>query len=743
MQNYEFALKMADLMSSPMLKILETLEKLEKKITNMPSLKNPVEPTLMDKLAKGANAFNETLLGVQNATAPFTALSQKVAVYSDVLADAQKTTGLTTAQVNKLSDSLSKIDTRTSQKALMDIVRVGGELGLRTPAELEKFTKATNMANVALGDKFGNNAELVAKKMGTLKGLFKETKNMEAHESITRIASSLNAMGNTFGTNAAQTTEFVARMGQLGKMGFNLTDTIGYGVALEKLGLTAEIASGGLANVMLTAGENTEIFAKYLRMPESALKSLINTKPNEFFMRLAASFKNATPTQMEQTLAKLKIGTQESVKVFEALSGNLDLLSQSQKLANLEFGKGTSVMEEYAIKEGTFAAKMEKLAKVFDNVGLRIGQNMQAYLPLIQTTSMLTLTMVQLYPTFYFLGGGVQWLSIELYKGAGAMLTFAYNTTVMLGNNIASFFYSAGASVWRFVVASRAANLSLGQMIWNLGATSFGLIRTTIAWISSSLYGIGMYTAGLLIATTAQIAMNVAMYANPIGAMILGFIALAGAVYLIIRNWDVIKVWLYDLGMFILKYNPFTLLLNAIDYVFGTSILKTLGSWFETITGWLDGIWTKAKDFFNWVTGSAEMVQAVDQKTYTPSPAMQKVNPILETDDWRIKGFLPTVAANTGTELVAKKIDELKGYNDPFKSINPNQAFNELETKNKKGLDSISGGGPKSVTIQLQKLQDKTEIHTTNLTEGATQAENTLLEMLLRVLNGANQAIVN
>jgi hypothetical protein len=57
------------------------------------------------------------------------------------------------------------------------------------------------------------------------------------------------------------------------------------------------------------------------------------------------------------------------------------------------------------------------------------------------------------------------------------------------------------------------------------------------------------------------------------------------------------------------------------------------------------------------------------------------------------------------------------------------------------GIGGITGGGKKQthITINLEKLQDKTEIHTVSFDEGVEESESKLIEMLLRVLNSSNQ----
>ncbi|MEJ7658465.1 MAG: hypothetical protein WKG07_01980 [Hymenobacter sp.] len=53
---------------------------------------------------------------------------------------------------------------------------------------------------------------------------------------------------------------------------------------------------------------------------------------------------------------------------------------------------------------------------------------------------------------------------------------------------------------------------------------------------------------GLADAALAQIGLNVAMSANPIGVIVVGLLAVGGAVCGIIEHWDTVKGWLLKLG---------------------------------------------------------------------------------------------------------------------------------------------------------------------------------------------------
>ncbi|HVS92456.1 MAG TPA: hypothetical protein VHE59_10505 [Mucilaginibacter sp.] len=54
---------------------------------------------------------------------------------------------------------------------------------------------------------------------------------------------------------------------------------------------------------------------------------------------------------------------------------------------------------------------------------------------------------------------------------------------------------------------------------------------------------------------------------------------------------------------------------------------------------------------------------------------------------------------------------------------------------------SITGGGVRSITINVAKFQDKTEIHTTTIKEGAQQVEEIFRDMFLRIVNSGAVAL--
>ncbi|MFC6087641.1 phage tail tape measure protein, partial [Sphaerisporangium aureirubrum] len=152
-------------------------------------------------------------------------------------------------------------------EGLAQIAVVGGQLGV-AKEEMLGFVEATDQAVVALGDEFKGGAEEVAKEIGSLQKLFKETSKLKPGEAIQEIGSALNELGASGSATAPSVAEFTKRIGALGNLAPEINQTLGLGAAFEELGLSAEISSGGLTNILLTATKETAAFAKQLGMTE-------------------------------------------------------------------------------------------------------------------------------------------------------------------------------------------------------------------------------------------------------------------------------------------------------------------------------------------------------------------------------------------------------------------------------------------------------------------------------------------
>jgi uncharacterized phage infection (PIP) family protein YhgE len=157
---------------------------------------------------------------------------------SDSISDMEKSLNLTTAEAKALREQLQGIDTRTSEENLEGIAVAAGQLGIAKD-EAVAFTKSVDQAVVALGDEFTGGVEDVTKSLGGLQKLFKDTASVSPADAITKIGSAVNALGADGTATGPVIADFAARIGQLGDLAPQITQTLGLGAAFQELGLSA------------------------------------------------------------------------------------------------------------------------------------------------------------------------------------------------------------------------------------------------------------------------------------------------------------------------------------------------------------------------------------------------------------------------------------------------------------------------------------------------------------------------
>lgn len=299
----------------------------------------------------------------------------------DQMADVRKTTGLTADEAERFKDSLFALDSRSGINDLIDIAKIGGSLGVATN-ELEGFTKAVDMANVALGDEFSGGAEEVTRALGTIKDLFKETKDMQYGEAMTKIGSALNelgAIGKATGDNVAN---FTNRMGQLGVIAPSLNETLALGATLQEVGVNGEIAAGGLSALLTEATELSKMhdrmaeFAAQMNMTRESAESLFNTSRGDFILQFAKSFQGMKAADVGRTLKQLGIGGTEAQKVIGSLAGSTELYADRLGVVNEQLRIGDSLQKEFNVKNNTTGALVDKAKKKFVELADALGKGL-------------------------------------------------------------------------------------------------------------------------------------------------------------------------------------------------------------------------------------------------------------------------------------------------------------------------------------------------------------------------------
>ncbi|RXG32066.1 phage tail tape measure protein [Leeuwenhoekiella marinoflava] len=320
-----------------------------------------------NKYSALAVSFIAVLTGVVFKIQQFIDFNGKMA---DAISDVQKTTGLAKTEVEDLAKSFGLLQTRTNRINLLKIAEEGGRIGI-AKEEIGAFVEVMNKAVVALGDSFPGGVEETASKLGKLKLLFKETKDLGVDEAYNAIGSAINELGADGVATEINIANFATRVGSLPEaLKPTVAEALALGAAFEESGIEAEIAARAYNIFLKQASTETEKFGIVMGISAEEVTKLINTNPLEFMIQFAKGMKGMNATETAQTLDYLKVNADGANKVLGAMSNNTELFRERLELSNQAMAEGTSLIDEYNIKNNNFAATLDKLKKVLNGVFL-------------------------------------------------------------------------------------------------------------------------------------------------------------------------------------------------------------------------------------------------------------------------------------------------------------------------------------------------------------------------------------
>ncbi|MEJ8598983.1 phage tail tape measure protein [Riemerella anatipestifer] len=464
----------------------------------------------INNLADKFNRYSGMATAVLATFAGIAISIQSTIDLNNKLSDAQtavaKTTGMTDEAVKELTKSFNEFDTRTSKLDLLKIAEVGGRLGV-PKEQIKDFTREVDKAYVALGDSFSGGVEQVANKIGKIKGLFKETKDLDMATAINQIGSSLNELGASGAASEANIAEFTTRVGALpGKLKPTVAEAMALGAAFEESGIDAERSATAYSNFVRRAAQDTQGFAEVMNLPIAKVKELINTNPTEFFLKFSEGMRGLDPTQVAAILDKLKLNDQYLTSIVGAAGDNTDKFRNSIELSNQALQEATSLQEEFNKVNNNAAAIYEKVRKKFISMF---------------TSEAVVNTLTWLIATFGKLIGAVEDTEgkITAFRNVlvflikmiviGTVATLSYNTAIYLSSKV---FTEARAKLIGYSLAQNAHNIytkvaTFLMDLWNLA-------------VGKSLLYLGKLTNSTNMQTMAQQRLNLVTKLNPFGILI-------------------------------------------------------------------------------------------------------------------------------------------------------------------------------------------------------------------------------
>lgn len=323
--------------------------------------------------SKAAQGFNKYAAMVTAAAAALTGFAisalnviKRNAELSDSMADVMKTTGLTQKEVKELYSEFGKMNTRTSRAELLGLAEEAGRLGIEGKKNILEFVKVANQLKVALGDDLGGDEAI--REVGKLTEQFRvaEREGTDFETAMLKVGSALNEIAASGSAQASWQVDFMKRMAPTAdSAGILAGNILGIGAALDEAGQSAETSGTALSKFVMDMFTDTATYAELAGMEMGDFATLLETDANGALLKVLEGLKgnNEGFSILSKRLDGLGLDGARAIGVITSMANNLDKVREKQALANQAMADGTSLTNEYNIKNENLAAGWERLQR--------------------------------------------------------------------------------------------------------------------------------------------------------------------------------------------------------------------------------------------------------------------------------------------------------------------------------------------------------------------------------------------
>lgn len=421
---------------------------------------------------------------VVGASLAFRGAAQVAAEMDDVYANVMKTTGLTRDQVVELNKEFDKLKTRTTREDLNALAHDAGKLGISAMEDVKQFVTAANQINVALGEDLGEGA---IKNIGKISEVFQKTKELGIEKAFLSIGSAINALGQASTADESYLVDFTQRLsGVAYQSGMSVQNLLGFASALDQTGNKVEMAATAMQKLIMSLFSDTSRFAKIAGVDVKEFSNLMSTDVNGALILVLTKLKEKGGfAQLVPIFKDMGLDGARAVSVLTSMASNIGLVTEAQKLSNLEYERATSLTNEYNVKNSTRMAKLDIAKKAFQAQVIVLGEQLSP--AFLKTTNGATvfLKVIMAIPAWLYAVIAVAVASIAVWKvwngvvavgntlmTAARMVTLAYSAAMALaqGNTIRA------AAAWKMLNATFSAT-ALGAIVVLVGAIGIGIYK--------------------------------------------------------------------------------------------------------------------------------------------------------------------------------------------------------------------------------------------------------------------------
>lgn len=343
--------------------------------------------TLVDKLGGMADFFNKWYYSLQTGLDALggatTKIRQSVNDYADMeeaMADVQKYTGQTSAQVHDMNEDFKQMDTRTSREQLNALAGAAGRLSITNKEMIEEFVDVADKINVALGDDLGEGA---VEKIGKLAHMFGEDDKKGLRGAMLATGSAVNDLAQSSSANAGYIVDFTADLSGVAiQAGMTQSQIMGLASALDQNMQEEATASTVFSQLITKMFQEPARFAALAGEDVKEFTTLLKTNANEALMKfLSAMQATGGFDKMAPLFSEMKLEGTRAVGVLSSVASHLDQVREAQTVAFNAYNEGSSVLDEFNVQNNTVQAGIDKAKKQFLDLSIELGEKL---LPLVK-----------------------------------------------------------------------------------------------------------------------------------------------------------------------------------------------------------------------------------------------------------------------------------------------------------------------------------------------------------------------
>lgn len=287
---------------------------------------------------------------------------------SDQMAQVRMVSGLAMEDIEGLTRTLAKLDTRTTLQELERISFAGAKLGFGeygTQGLLE-FTKAANQVNVALREDLGEEALAALSKITENMQLIKK---MGVEQAMLATSSAMFKLAATSTAAAGPIVEVTKRLVPVAQAsGFAAHEVLALASASDSLQLMPEVVGTALSKLIMALQNNHSDVEKYLSIPEGTLASMFKAEQGmQALMLVFDKMKGKNITELDGLWKLLGSDGQRLITVVQAMANHNDTLAKHLETSTKAFMEATAVTEEYNIQQETAQALLTRADNLWRN----------------------------------------------------------------------------------------------------------------------------------------------------------------------------------------------------------------------------------------------------------------------------------------------------------------------------------------------------------------------------------------